>query len=141
MVGVAGLPDPPADHPQRRREPRQERLDLLGGGLVQQPGEYLGAAADADAAALVVAERPPLGLGEGPVDQRQRVALLVAKMPVQCAGQGIGGVGEALVAAVAVGKRAVDGGQQRVEAGVLLWGGEPALRCLPHARSYDDHIT
>src|SRR6266545_4199603 len=70
VAGVAGLPDPPVDHPQRRRQPPKDRLDLLGGGLVQQPGKQLGAAG-ADEAALVVAERLPLGLGEGLVDQRQ----------------------------------------------------------------------
>src|SRR6266536_2706434 len=35
VAGVAGLPDPPVDHPQRRRQPPKDRLDLLGGGLVQ----------------------------------------------------------------------------------------------------------
>src|SRR6266508_6836105 len=114
VAGVAGLPDPPVDHPQRRREPRQDCLDLLGGGLIQQPGEQLGATADADAAALVVAERLPFGLGEGLVDQRQRVALLMAEMPVQRAGQGIHGVPQAPVAAIAVGEGAIDGGQQGV---------------------------
>ena len=76
--------------------------------LVQHPGQELRGAADAGAAALVVAERPPLGRGEGPVDQRQHVALLVAQVPVQRAGQGIHGVPQALVAAVAVGKRTLD---------------------------------
>jgi hypothetical protein len=95
--------------PQRRRQARQDGRDLLGGGFLQQPGEQLGGAVEAEAAALLVAERLPLGRGEGPVEQWQRVALLVAKVAVQLAGQGVDGVPQALVAAVAVVEGAVDG--------------------------------
>src|SRR6266498_3676443 len=123
VAGVAGLPDPPVDHPQRRRQPPKDGLDLPWGGLIQHPGQELRGAADADAAALVVAERLPLGRGEGPVDQRQHVALLVGQVPVQPGGQGVDGVPEALVAAVAVGEGAVDRLEQRVDAGVLVLHG------------------
>src|SRR6266545_4388882 len=123
VAGVAGLPDPPVDHPQRRRQPPKDGLDLPWGGLIQHPGQELRGAADADAAALVVAERLPLGRGEGLVDQRQHVALLVGQVPVQPGGQGVDGVPEALVAAVAVGEGAVDRLEQRVDAGVLVLHG------------------
>jgi hypothetical protein len=113
----------PVDHPHRRRELPKDRPDPLGGGRIQQPGEQLGGAPDADTAALVVTERLPFGRGEGPVDQRQHVAFLVAEMAVQLTGQGIHGVPEALVAAVAVGQGALDGGQHRVDAGVLVLHG------------------
>jgi hypothetical protein len=53
---------------QRRRQARQDGRDLLGGGLLQQPGKQLGGAVEAEAAALLVAERLPLGRGEGPVE-------------------------------------------------------------------------
>jgi hypothetical protein len=59
----------------------------------------------------------------GPVDQRQHLALLVAQMPMQPGGQGVDGVPQPLVAAVAVGQRALDGVKQRVDAGVLVLHG------------------
>ena len=36
VAGVAGLPEASVDNPQRRREPRQNGLDLLRGSAIDQ---------------------------------------------------------------------------------------------------------
>jgi hypothetical protein len=83
VAGVAGLPDAPVDHPQRRREPVEDRLDLLGGAPSSSHGNSCAAPRMPFLRRWSLAEPLPLGLGERALHQRQRIALLVGQVTVQ----------------------------------------------------------
>src|SRR5882757_6896644 len=141
-LAVSGLPFALVLDTAEGRQPVEHGLHPLLGGVVQKPG-HIRPDVPADLLEMDRGEVGPLLLGQGRVDQRQPLGLLVLQMRTQTATQLPDQTTQPLRAVLGIGQRLVDALEQRIDSRVLGLHrmqhheirrvGQPPLHQTPHS--------